>query len=275
MKTSHDFLRELCALPPDFNAQTPQVDPRNRRVRYLLQVLTELGVEHYLDVFAANGSMDNKAHTLRYANVVACVPGRLPSSKSLVFLAHHDVANVRSENANDNTASLANLLALLGRLQEQAPPNQTVWVVFTDAEEICSFHRSGAWRLAQQVQTGALGDVSALLNLELTAYGTALFCDHFLPGLEEAAGVPVIVVSTPFSDATTLRRWHVANCATIGTLPPDELQLLLERPAAGCRTWARCHRMTDRLKHAKTQDMATFVDVLWRIVTSFERGDYA
>jgi hypothetical protein len=268
MKTSYKHLQELCALPPDFNARCPQVNPRSRRVRYLLQELKALKVEHHLDTFAANGHDEEEATTVRFANVMACVPAlSRDATASIVLLAHHDVANPNLENANDNTASLGILLELLGRLQQQPLVDRTVWVVFTDAEEVCSFHRSGAWRLALRIQGGALGSVSFCLNLELTAHGECIYVDQALPGVEVAASVPLHVVKTPFSDSTVLRRWGINRCATIGTLAASELQQLMLKKTTQCPTWMRCHRPTDRLQYARASDMAAFGETLLRVVS--------
>ncbi|QDA59015.1 M28 family peptidase [Hymenobacter jejuensis] len=266
MKTSYDYLQELCALPPDFNARRPQADPRNRRVRYLLQALNTMGVEHQIDCFAASGYGDAQADAPRFANIVACVRASAPgATASVMLLAHHDVANPDLENCNDNTASCAHLLALLGQLQAAPLPDRTVWVTFVDAEEICSFRRSGAARLARQLRTGVYGHVSWCLNLELTAHGTHLYTDRHLPSVAAAAGVPLAEVATPFNDATVLRHWGIAASAVVGTLPEQELATLREGKTTSCPTWARCHRVSDRLSHARAEDMVQFGQTLYRI----------
>jgi hypothetical protein len=268
MKTSLEHLAALCALPPDFNALTPQADPRNARVRYILQALGAMGVQYEVDCFDATGRHSGGADIPRFINIAASVPGRdTESNDSIVFLAHHDVLVPAYQNVNDNTASCANLLNLLQRLLVNAPARRRTYVVFTDAEEIVSTTRSGARQLARRIHQGDFGNVQYCVNLELTALGRALYCDRKLPGLAEAAGVPVPVIATPFSDATTLRYWGLP-ATVLGTLPPHELADLEGKRWGGCRTWARCHQPTDTLELASASDMARFVDVLERIAHS-------
>jgi hypothetical protein len=232
-----------------------------------MQALDELQVPYQVDTFAATKQEAGTSATARYANIMACIPARSPTTlDSIVLLAHHDVAVPEFENANDNTASCANLLELAGRLQADPLPDRTVWLVWTDAEEICSFYSSGAWRLAQRLRAGALGQVAFCLNLELTAYGSALYTDQHLPSVAMAAGVPLTVCTTPFNDATVLRHWGITSCAVVGILPLDELSDMLVNRKLSCATWRRCHRTTDRLVHANKRDMAHFVDTLYRIV---------
>jgi hypothetical protein len=255
MKTNYEYLQELCGLPADFNAFSPQNDPQNKRVRYLMRALDELQVGYQADAFAASKRKAGTASTAQYVNIMACIPAR-----SSAVLAVSDYAN-----ANDNTASCANLLELAGRLQADPLPDRNVYLIWTDAEEICSFHRSGAWRLAQHLRAGALGHVAFCLNLELTAHGSAIYTDEHLPSVAAAAGIPITVCATPFNDTTVLRYWGIPSCAVVGTLQPRELSAMVNKTAS-CPTWRRCHRATDQFVHANKQDMAHFVNTLYRIV---------
>lgn len=264
MKTSYEHLTAMCALPPDFNAFSPQPDPRNVRVQYLLNALAEMGAIHDIDCFDATGDDSKEKGIPRFVNIIAAVPaGNLVSTESVVFLAHHDVRVPEYQNANDNTASCCNLLELLERLMADVPLNRRTYIVFTDAEEIVSYTQSGSSRLARLIKQGGLGDVKHCINLELTGFGRALYCDHKIPGLAEAAGVSVPVVHTPFSDATILRHWGVP-ATVLGTLPYQELDSLRNR-RIGCPTWARCHQPSDSLALISAPDMARFVRILERI----------
>jgi acetylornithine deacetylase/succinyl-diaminopimelate desuccinylase-like protein len=144
MKTSYEHLVALCALPPDFTASTPQHDPRTARVRYLVQALTEMGAVFDEDCFDASGQNRPADDIPRFVNLMALVPaGNLRSTRSVIFVAHHDVHTPHYQNANDNSASCANLLELLERLMADVPPYHRTYIVFTDAEEIVSYSTPG------------------------------------------------------------------------------------------------------------------------------------
>ncbi|SNC65143.1 Peptidase family M28 [Hymenobacter gelipurpurascens] len=267
MKTSYAYLQEMCALSPDFNAHSPQIDPVNARVRYLLHALDALGVAYQVDAYDATGRNEQRDDIPHLVNVMVHIPAQTPDLRaSLVFLAHHDVSNVRSENCNDNTASCANLLELTARLHADPPADRHVYIVFTDAEEIVSFERAGSRQLARRIHEGALGEVAFCVNLELTAFGTAVYMDLALAQLQQVITTPIAIVNTPFNDATVLRHWGISTSAVLGTLPFEELKALQATKRASCPTWARCHQVSDRVQHARAEDMRQFVEVLVRIV---------
>jgi len=272
MKTSYEHLVAMCALPPDFNAYDPQIDPRNARVRYIIQALDDMGTQYEVDCFDATGHESTVGDIPHFVNIIASVPASdAAAADSIVFLAHHDVFQPFYQNVNDNTASCANLLALLERLLADGPVRRRIYVVFTDAEEIVSTTRSGARQLARRIHEGDLGNVQYCVNLELTASGRALYCDRPIPGVAAAAGGPVPIVATPFNDATTLRYWGLP-AAVLGTLPQEELAALQGKRWGYCPTWARCHHPTDSLGLASASDMEHFVSVLERIAHGIYEG---
>jgi hypothetical protein len=168
----YEFLRQLCSFNADFNAFKSMPNPISNRVQYIITQLTNHNIPHEVEIFKAiNGVPTATAEdtTNCFVNVVATIEG---TNKDIttVFLAHHDVSNMKSENCQDNTASVSNLLDLCVRLSKEKPANNVV-IAFVDAEEIVQPAICGAQKLGQNIISGKYGQVKYAVNLELTANG--------------------------------------------------------------------------------------------------------
>ena len=174
----------------DINTPTP-------RVEFLMQLLEEEGITYELDKFTTD--------EVTGYNIIL----RGDSDKMLV--AHHDVNNHTIDNANDNSASVINAIALKKML-----PN--VHVVLLDGEEFGGF---GAQRVSDQILEGEFGDIAYVLNLELTGRGGKKFFSGNYPGplydkIKSLFNNPSI--NTPFNDSVIFRRNGIDSCV-INPLP--------------------------------------------------------
>lgn len=76
------------------------------------------------------------AHGVEAVNVVATLPGRDPAKPALLLMAHHDSV-WGSPGAGDDSAGVAAILETVRALQAGGtPPERTLMVLFTDAEEL-------------------------------------------------------------------------------------------------------------------------------------------
>lgn len=271
-KKGYGFLRELCSFGADFHAFTPQANPLTNRVQYIIHQLTTYNIPHEVDMFRADGRLnepmgDNDA---KFVNVYVFIRG-LDETKTTVFSAHHDVANRDSENCQDNTASVCNLLDLALRLSKQQPVNN-VLIAFTDAEEIVQPAKSGANRVALKIQAGNFAEVKYIYNLELTANGTRYWYSY-----QNQPNVPVneaanhlrqlhpsaARVRTPYNDSYAFEM-RMLPSVCIGSL--TETEMLSAKQGVGCKTWMLCHSMNDTFGGAVEADMDAFVDFLVSLI---------
>lgn len=276
-KNGYQYLKELCSFEADFNAHNPQSNPSNR-VLYIAYQLNALGIHYHLDFYNAKGY--NKEITdqnePKLVNIVVNFQAENnPDKNTVIFLAHHDIANSKSENCNDNTASVANLIDLCGKLNLiKNTLTNDVCIVFTDAEETVNFSRCGSGYLAKQIKEGKYGNVLYAVNLELTAYGDVIWMDfdnnpyvvahNLISGLSEKLKkeIPEILPTrTPFNDGAVLRHFGI-DSVCIGTLPKKEV----ESNKYFYPTWALCHRMDDKFENAVEADMNNFVDKLLLLI---------
>lgn len=280
MKTGYEYLRELCAFQADFSARNPQKHPITNRVSYITHVLNKLEVKYSLEYFNAKGynvpfDLNKPEEIINYVNIVAkfSAPELVNDNhSSIIFLAHHDIANPNSENCNDNTASVANLLHLCSKLKDiEHTLLHDVYVVFTDAEEIVNPNRCGSGYLAKQIHEGKFGDLLYAVNLELTAYGDIVWVDARSWNVSPESKIlnkllnefpDILLVSTPYNDAGVLRNFEVDSLC-LGTLPKDEV----EGSKWGMYpTWSLCHSVHDVFENANEQDMANFVEKLLLLI---------
>jgi hypothetical protein len=196
----------------------------------------------------------------------------LPGTSKQMVLAHHDVLNLKSDNANDNSASVINAIAA-----KRLRPDLTV--VLDDGEEP-PFMGGGARRLARQIHAGLFGSIDSVINLELTGVGGPHFVigdtkGHCSDHVELLFQCPRI--STPPCDTTILKSLGVDSVVLV-TLPP-----VSSHEPAGRRELTlkdgrrldyqiiyRCHRLEDSIQHVNPAEMKAFVEqVLVPLCDSF------
>jgi hypothetical protein len=269
VKTGHAWLREMIHVRNFSSSLRPHQYPLTNRACFIVSALNQIGVSYSLDIFDERGDeLDDYSYNRpKLVNIIA----RFDSTSgkpAVVFCAHHDISNPRSENCQDNSASVCNLLHLAAKLKAKGKDlTRPVIIVFTDKEE---FGGIGSGRMSRRILAGDFGPVDYIINLELTGLGTELWLDTLNSGYKgfENSGLKkrfdeVIGkenyhnVSTPFSDAVIFRANGI-DCLCIGILPEEELV----GEHATKETWWLCHSDEDTIEKTNEKDMCVLVDKL-------------
>ncbi len=219
------------------------------RVKFLLSLLDELEIPYELDSFLVRETT--------YHNII------LRGTSNRMVIAHHDIVNPDSDNANDNSASVINAIDL----KSLAPDLN---VVLTDGEEVGFI---GANLFANQIICGDFGDIEWVLNVELSGKGGKNFMigSHQGKLTEHILGIfDAPVVQTPPSDCYAISKYGI-DTNVINPLP-----MLLEGESGikqgdsflDNSSWYLCHSKADSLDKVSLKDMNEFVtEVLYPIVT--------
>lgn len=213
------------------------------RIKFILSLLEKYSIKNFVDSFCSQFETENNFH-----NIV------IPGNSNYMVIAHHDILNPNSENANDNSASVINALFL-----KLLVPG--LHVVLTDGEEVAM---KGARRLGEQIQQGVFGEIRSVLNLELSGKGGENFLignhhGHLSDKINKLFDPPMY--RTPPNDALPLQSMGI-DAVVINPLP------LLESGTSDIRSWSgfldtsswsRCHKESDSVDHICTDDMYEFV----------------
>ena len=183
-----------------------------------------------------------------YFNIV------LPGSSDKFVVAHHDIVNKDSDNANDNSCSVINAL-MIKKLRPE------VNVVILDGEE---FGGIGSNQLAQRIKAGDF-KCKWVLNLELTGKGGKSF-------FVGAMGTPLTdwianrfecpIVNVPFNDSVIFKKYGI-NSTVINPLPVTEEKspvINKEGEYLNFKMLFNCHKMTDSVETIDPKDMEEFVN---------------
>jgi hypothetical protein len=221
------------------------------RVKFILDLLEENNIQYELDEFQID-KFDCKGF-----NII------LRGDSKRMVIAHHDIVNPNSDNANDNSASVINSIYLKSILPE-------INVVITDGEEVGFL---GAKRLGEQIKEGKFGEIEWVLNLELTGKGGTNFFIGNYPGKlsEKIKGIfnPPIM-RTPGNDCLPLISMGI-DTTVINPLPLSEEKSLLENENGflDLKMLNKCHSESDNLDNVSIEDMKNFVEeILIRIVSN-------
>jgi len=225
------------------------------RVKFLLNLLEEEGIEYILDKFEVNNYFEEK--TSAY-NII------LKGESTKMITAHHDIVNPNIDNANDNSASVINAIMI-----KKLRPN--INVVILDGEESGGI---GSQRVSEQINNGYFGKIDWVLNLELTGKGGK----HFFIGnysgnlfnhIKSLFDCPVY--NTPFNDSVIFRRNGIDSCV-INPIPPlNEGKISSVRWADGIyldsSILRNCHSEMDTINSIDVNDMKEFVEeVILKII---------
>lgn len=189
----------------------------------------------------------------------------LKGTSDRMVVAHHDIQNPRIDNANDNSCSVINAIALKKLRPE-------INVVLLDGEEMGGI---GSAQLSKQINAGKFGKIDWVLNLELSGKGGKYFFIGDYPGkltdrIKTMFNCPV--AHTPFNDSVTLRRYGI-DSVVINPLPPlPEGQTSIIQFHDGkyldYKMLFHCHNEKDNLASVSVADMKEFVEeVLVKIVS--------
>jgi len=272
--TAYDHLYNMCKhIRNTSNSGSGYINPITPRLEYIMQSLASMGISFELDIFEAhNGKLEHRSNKLANVIVQFKRPDNYDDGTCVVFSAHHDIANPNSENCQDNTASVCNLLELCSLLYNTPKENlkSNVMIAFTDCEEIGG---RGMNRLLEQVENDVYDYPESMYALELTAngdkywiQGTEVNDSLFLDLQESMLEGELTVVGTPYNESVNARRKGLDACC-IGILSESELE---EVNAKGyCSTWGLCHSPTDTFENsANMNDMKHFNETLLRMVTN-------
>jgi hypothetical protein len=205
------------------------------RVKYITSLLKESGIDYYVDKF--------KHRDLPCYNII------VPGSGKQVVMAHHDIVNPRSDNANDNSCSIICAIAL----KKLVP---TVTLAFVDGEEMGGI---GSTYLSKRIKDGELGTINWVLNLELSGRGGKNFFigttgsksklrDRIIKLFPDTPEIGV-----PFNDSKILRGQGIdsININPTPSLEDGELDL---------SPLDLCHSMEDSVDKVSQSDMKTYVE---------------
>lgn len=291
MNTAFGILTEFCKVRNEkssFYPSTTDSETLTNRVNFIIDYLLDNKLPFVVDVFndesfrykikrdeLGNVIYNTKRQPLydeiavsgKYANIEVKLSATTETNESVMFLAHHDINNTKSQNCQDNTASVSNLLQLAKELST-TELNKNIYIVFTDCEESGG---RGAVRLAERINTNVFGKVKYVVNLELTANGTELWADYNKGELLDRLlvvsaenNVNLNVFKTPFNDSWILRESNIESVC-IGLLSKEEVEVVNQK--GYCNTWGVCHRENDTIELANEGEMNVFIQsVLKKLV---------
>jgi len=233
-----EFCAQRCVAPSVWGNFGPITT--NPRIIFLRKLMFDLGLDYETDMWEVSGMTKDGSSVFMYNFYL-----RGTSNKMIV--AHHDIANPRVDNCNDNSASVINALAA-------KVLNPEVNVCITDCEE---FGGKGAQRLSNKINAGYFGEIEYVVNLELTAVGGMNFFTERIPmsGLYQKIQTlfphtPTVFV--PFHDGMIFRRNGI-DSLVINPLPVDE------NGRMKLHYLNFCHSERDTIELANYEDMDTFV----------------
>lgn len=212
------------------------------RVEFLQNLVKRFGIHHELHAWWIDDAN-------RGFNIV------LRGTGSRIVTAHHDIVNPSIDNANDNSASVINAIALKILCPE-------ITVVLLDGEEVGGL---GSTHLSNQINSGNYGEVEWILNLELTGAGGSTFFIGDYPGKlsDHIRGIfDCPIISTPFNDSVIFRD-HGIDSVVINPLPiltDGTSHVKWGEDYLDYSLLYNCHSSRDTLATISTKDMQTFVE---------------
>lgn len=213
------------------------------RVKFLMELLDSENIEYELDKF-------QRGRVTGY-NII------MMGNTSKMVVAHHDVNNHNTDNANDNSCSVINAIMI-----KKLIPSMNV--VLLDGEE---FGGLGAQRISDLIIDGKFGNIEWVLNLELTGKGGKHFFIGNYPGkltdlILSKFDCPI--VRTPFNDSVIFRRNNI-DSVVINPIPPlpvgkkSEVQWD-EETYLDFSLLYNCHTPKDTIETIDPLDMKEFVE---------------
>jgi len=213
------------------------------RIVFLRHLLADLHLDYELDVW----EMPNRYPVSPEKTTTHLFNIYLHGTGNKMVMAHHDVANHKVDNCNDNSASVINAIAA-------KILNPELNVAITDGEE---FGGVGSQRVSDKIKEGHFGEIEYVVNLELTAVGGLNFFTEPYPDSNLYKKIMSIFPNTyttrvPFHDGVILRRNGI-DSLVLNPLPLD---------AKGKLDFSilyNCHTTRDTINLANYDDMDIFV----------------
>lgn len=236
-----------------FDRTAPTWTPRLIRIKELLESLNiPYRVRHF-----DNPSYPDRSFTNFY---ISFGNEEANGNNGLLFLAHHDISNSSSENCQDNTASVSNLIYMMSEIVKNGT-NRPVHFAIVDSEEHVNVHCCGSQVLSEDIKQGDFGNIDCCINLELTGNGKNIWVSSH-DSNDASVKTPIIEklnafrTTTPYNDAAVLNM-HGVPAICIGILPDwdfDGLKNKFDYP----RTWSLCHSNNDTIDKISSDDMDEF-----------------
>lgn len=237
-----------------FDRLAPTWTPRLLKIK---DILDTLEIEYTVKHFIVPG-FESRYFTNLYVSF-----NTESTEKGLLFLAHHDINNERSENCQDNTASVCHILEMMKNLKNKTL-SRPIHFAIVDSEEHVNFNCCGSQVLAEDIHNGNFGDIEVCVNLELTGLGKHVWVSSFekFPDSCESTinTLDAIKVRTPFNDAYVLSL-HEVPAMCIGILDDRDIEIAMKSHGYP-RIWALCHSMEDTFDKISKEDMNVFQDKL-------------
>jgi hypothetical protein len=211
-----------------------RVDTYSNRLKWLMQFLEELNITYVIEEYG-----DENDEILR--NI--CIPG----TNDKMIIAHYDIFNFDSDNANDNSASVMNAIATKYL-------NPEVNITLTDAEEFGGEGAKHLSRILTRHSGNPFPKISWILNLELTGLGDKICVSRYsdrklYENLTEKFNASYIEVNR--NDAYYLNRKGF-DCEVATLVPTVNGELDISH-------FRNCHRITDSISTISLKDMERFV----------------
>jgi len=238
----------------------------SNRIDWIINLLKSNKIDYEIDEFEIFRFPNNK-----FYNII------LPGDSGKFVTAHHDVVNINSDNANDNSASVINAI-----MTKILSPETTV--ILLDAEEP-PMMGVGSQRASEMINVGKYGKCDWILNFELTGKGG----ENFFIGnygntlnnhIKNLFNCPV--VQTPFNDANIFNKNGLIS-TVINPLPilsekssyrdyNDEL-LTHNGHYLDFSIVYNCHSIRDSIDTIDPKDMQDFVEkVVMKILSGISNS---
>lgn len=212
------------------------------RLKWIINLLKSNNINFILDEFVHYD--DNKCW-----NII------LPGDSNMAICAHHDIVNPDSDNANDNSASVINVI-----MTHVLNPSITAFIV--DGEE---FGGIGSQRVSDKINLGEYGKIDFVLNYELTGKGGEnFFVGNYSGNLQDKILniFECPIYSTPFNDSVIFRKNGIDSCV-INPLPIINRETSLMNKNGDFLDVGmlyNCHSINDSLETISPNDMKDFVE---------------
>lgn len=226
-------------------------DKPTPRVEFLMRLLDDNNIKYELDEFIVKKG----DRVINGYNIV------MKGTSDKMVVAHHDIVNPSIDNANDNSASVINCIAL-----KKLRPDLNIALL--DGEEVGGL---GSSRLAEQIKNGDFGNIKWVLNFELTGKGGENFFIGEYPGplynhIKSIFDCPSL--RTPFNDSEIFRGAGI-DSVVINPLPitDDESPLVYKDNYLDIKMLYNCHSSRDTVDTIDPKDMKDFIEkVVLKIV---------
>jgi hypothetical protein len=243
-KFNYEIIYEFCKIRNKGPANRNGTKDLPPRVKFIIDLLKSLRIYYHLDSFHTSGNILYNIYLIGASNNWV--------------MAHHDILNPEVDNANDNSCSVINCIAL-----KLLDPKINVALV--DSEEVWSV-KKGSQRFSELALCEEL-KVSSVLNLELTGIGGKnFFLGNYNTNLTEKIKnkFNCDTMDVPFNDCVVLRENKI-DCALINPLPPKNPSKNTNNKILGIDDMDtsilnRCHTTEDKVENIKVEDMKEFTE---------------